>query len=91
MDNRKIGDCEKCKKNSFCGLKKGLLCVEFEPCPYKPSNKEKLISIRKKLELTQVEMAKAMGYSLSGYCKLEQGQRMVKDRHIQAAENLEKA
>ena len=90
MDNRKIGDCEKCKKNSFCGLKKGLLCVEFEPYPYKPSNKEKLISIRKKLGLTQKQMAIEMGVSESGYKKLEQGQRTVKDIHIKVAECLYK-
>ena len=54
------------------------------------SDREKLISIRKSMKLTQKEMSELMGLSDSGYKKIEQGQRPVKKNTIKHAECLQK-
>ena len=53
-----------------------------------PGNVEKLISIRKRLEFTQHEMATQLGMSLRAYHSLETGESAVRDIHILAAERV---
>jgi len=54
-----------------------------------PANADfSLVRLRKTLGLSQSEMARRMGLSLSPYQKLESKERTVRPRHIRLAESV---
>lgn len=49
---------------------------------------QELVSMRKKMQMTQTQVAKAMGLSLQGYQKLEDGESNIREVYRLAWERL---